>query len=199
MPFKMREHLPSGESWLELEHERALREAPNYASSVSKVVVSDCDGILTDSKSVYTCDGKFSKTYGAYDKEAMRFMLDLNWRFIFVTSDKAGEEITSSRLVHLEKMDPLRIQHMAYDSSGRYELVKRLMEDGNQVLFVGDSLSDIETLNIATWAATTRNAPDQVKRYCDFVSELEGGSGGFADILLAFNDELVKREASRRV
>lgn len=190
--FKLREHLPTGSSWKDLELERAKRTAHEYVESIAKVVVADCDGILTDSKSVYTADGKFSKTYGAYDKEAMDFMIALGWRFIFVTSDKAGASITNSRLEHLEKMDPTMISHSVAGPEARYKLVENLMSVGNKVLFVGDSLSDIETLNIATWAATTRNAPETVKRYCECVSFHDGGNGGFADILFAIHYKILE-------
>lgn len=193
MAFKFREHIATGTSWHENEVRAARDMASLYVKSNKKIVVSDCDGILTDSKSLYTSAGKFAKTYGAYDKEAMEIMLDLNWKFIFVTTDKAGASITDSRLSHLEKICPEKISHQVLGAHERALLVSKLMDDGNKVLFVGDSLSDIETLNIATWAATTDNAPDYVKRYCDYVSELAGGNGGFADILLAIHREILNR------
>ena len=191
MSFKFREHMAAGISWHDMIKENATKIFPKYVSSDAKVIVSDCDGILTDSKSLYTKDGKFGKVYGAYDKEMMELMIDLGWKFIFVTSDKAGASITNSRLVHLEKIDPTKIVHQVLGARERARLVEKMVFDGCKVLFVGDSLSDIESLNIATWAATTMNAPDIVKKYCDYVSELYGGSGGFADILYAIHEEIM--------
>lgn len=193
MAFKLREYIRSGKSWHDLIRDLTVKQFPKYVASVDKVVVSDCDGILTDSRSLYTESGKFAKTYGAYDKEMIELMLDLGWRFIFVTSDKAGASITDARLTHLEKIAPMKISHQVLGAHERAELVEKLIADGCKVLFVGDSLSDIEALNIATWAATTSNAPDIVKRYCDYVSELDGGRGGFADILYAIHEEILNR------
>ena len=192
MAFKFREHISSGISWHDLMKENAKQRFPKYVDSDIKVVVSDCDGILTDSKSLYTKDGKFAKTYGAYDKEMMELMLDLGWKFIFVTTDKAGAAITDSRLTHLEKIDPAKITHQVLGARERARLVEKMVADGCKVLFVGDSLSDIESLNVATWAATTANAPNIVKQYCGYVSELDGGSGGFADILYAVHREIME-------
>lgn len=191
MAFKFREHIASGISWHDIIKLDARQRFPKYVESNMKVVISDCDGILTDSQSLYTKDGKFAKTYGAYDKEMMELMLDLGWKFIFVTTDKAGAAITDSRLAHLEKIDPTKITHQVLGARERARLVERIVADGSKVLFVGDSLSDIESLNVATWAATTANAPDVVKKYCDYVSELSGGSGGFADILYAIHGEIM--------
>ncbi len=195
MAFKFREHIASGMSWHDIMKADAMQRFPKYVASDTKVVVSDCDGILTDSKSLYTKDGKFAKTYGAYDKEMMELMLDLGWKFIFVTTDKAGAAITDSRLTHLEKIDPVKIIHQVLGARERARLVEKMVADGCKVLFVGDSLSDIESLNVATWAATTANAPDIVKKYCDYASELHGGSGGFADILYAMHEEIMNHSS----
>lgn len=63
-----------------------------------KVIISDCDGILTDGGHYYTKDGKYSKRFGSCDKEALRFMLKCRWRFLFVTDDPSGDVITQRRL-----------------------------------------------------------------------------------------------------
>lgn len=190
MAFKWREHIQPGKSWHEIMVEDAKIVVPEYVACIKKVVVADCDGILTDSKSLYTEDGKFAKTYGAYDKEMMELMLDLNWKFVFVTTDKAGSKITTARIDHLRKIDPENISLQVLGPHDRAELVKVMIQTGSKVLFVGDSLSDIEALNVATWAATTSNAPEEVKKYCDYASGLAGGNGGFADILLAVHKEI---------
>lgn len=188
---KTRKHLENGKSWFDLERDQTIEKVPDY-EQICKVVVADCDGIVTDGKSICTKIGKFAKIYGAYDKEAIEFMASLGWKFIFVSSDKAGLEITFNRIKHLEKIDQGKISHEHANSKERYSIVKRLLEENNKVLFVGDSLSDIETLNIATWAATTKNAPNVVKEYCDYVSENEGGNGGFAEILFAIHANIVE-------
>lgn len=190
--FKPRQHLVYGEDWIDNCVNYTRAKCLKYCEA-KKIVVADCDGILTDGKSSYTSSGKTSKVYGAYDKEAIDLLSKLGWEFVFVTSDKAGAYITESRLKHLEKHNE-SIKHAVADPSERFKMVETLIGDGYKVLFIGDSLSDIRTLNIATWAATTANAPDIVKAFCEYVSTLSGGDGGFADILLAFDDKLRHEE-----
>lgn len=192
MAFKSRDVLEPGKSWHEAVIASALAIFPEYVQSSKKVVVSDCDGILTDSKSLYTKDGKIAKTYGAYDKEMIELMVELGWRFIFVTTDKAGAMITDARLTHLEKINHRMMSHQELGARERAKLVRELVASGSKVLFVGDSLSDIEALSAATWAATTANAPYIVKRYCNYASQLDGASGGFADILHAMHEEIMR-------
>ncbi len=197
MGFKSRAHMEKHLSWHDKMVGDAIERYPEYVNCRKKFVISDCDGILTDSKSLYTKDGKFAKTYGAYDKEMMELMLDLGWQFIFVTTDKAGASITDARLIHLEKISN-KISHMVVGARARAKLVEDYVEAGSKVLFVGDSLSDIESLNIATWAATTANAPCQVKEFCDYASEYDGGSGGFADILIAVHTDILNHQSKER-
>lgn len=190
--FKARQHLDYGEDWLDKRVNDTKARCLKYCEA-KKIVVADCDGILTDGKSSYTSSGKTSKVYGAYDKEAIDLLSKLGWDFVFVTSDRAGECITESRLKHLENHNG-SIKHTVADPSERFNIVESLIDDGYKVLFIGDSLSDIRTLNIATWAATTANAPDEVKAFCEYVSALSGGDGGFGDILLAFDYKLRHEE-----
>ena len=190
--FKLRQHLAYGDDWIDNYVNYTSAKCLKYCEA-KKIVVADCDGILTDGKSSYTSSGKTSKVYGAYDKEAIDLLSKLGWEFVFVTSDKAGACITESRLKHLEKHNG-SIKHEVADPSERFKMVETLIDNGYKVLFIGDSLSDIRTLNIATWAATTANAPDIVKAFCEYVSALSGGNGGFADILLAFDDKLSHEE-----
>ena len=61
-----------------------------------KIIISDVDGILTESSSYYTTDGKVMKKFGAYDTEMINFMKTQGWDFLFVSKDKNGLEITKN-------------------------------------------------------------------------------------------------------
>ena len=65
---------------------------------MKKIIISDCDGILTDGTSIYTSDGKIGKVYGSYDKEAIKEAHDNGWEFLFVSNDSNGWPITKKRL-----------------------------------------------------------------------------------------------------
>ena len=56
--------------------------------NAKKIIISDVDGILTESSSYYTADGKVMKKFGAYDTEMINFMKTQGWDFLFVSKDK---------------------------------------------------------------------------------------------------------------
>ena len=79
--------------------------------NMKKIIISDCDGILTDGNMTYDDNGKRFKTYGCHDKELFNIAKDLGWEFLFVTDDKTGGDITDRRIsnsfmLHVTEADP---------------------------------------------------------------------------------------------
>ena len=183
--------LPKDKTWFDLQ----LQRVPVQYYSKKKVAVIDCDGIITDGTSGYDRQQKSFKIYGSYDKQMLSFLGSiLKWRLIFVSDDKAGLQITKSRIAHLMKKNP-SIQFMNLSSHGRLQLLKSFISDDTITLFVGDSISDIPSLSLADLSGTSSNAPDVVKEYCNYISSLEGGHGALADILYKAHQFIV--ESSR--
>lgn len=149
-----------------------------------KVIVCDCDGILTDGNLSYTKDGKFIKTYGCHDKEMISLVRKLGWDIQFVTNDISGIEITKSRLY-----DSLRLPVLNKNSYERAEHVKKLVDMGYVTIFCGDSPSDLTAASFAHYCCTTKNCFEPIKKYFNYVSEYEGGHGGLADILYKIVEE----------
>ena len=174
-----------------------------------KIIVSDCDGVLTDGTSLvgqHPNDysgmgiiGKFGKTLGSYDKEAIKFMQDMKWDFEFVTADKEGFHITNTRIKHLINKEVLY-----RDGAGRNRLLDYLADKGySYIVFIGDSLSDLETLyspslNLFCYMPTIDafhesaryimtnhlklSDEEQDRKFKTFTSKV-GGHGGFAENL----------------
>lgn len=143
-----------------------------------KIVISDCDGILTDGNIPYDGTTKPFKTYGCHDKEMTHVMRKCGWDFLFVTNDREGYEIAKNRV-----SSSLKETCKTADAEERIELVKKYKEEGYYVVFCGDSPSDLKAASEADLACTTSNCFDPIQAYFDYVSEHEGGHGGFAEIL----------------
>lgn len=155
---------------------------------MKKIIISDCDGILTNGKSIYTYNGKTAKVYGSFDTEAIRTAHDLGWEFLFVSDDRHGWNITKARLDDYKEKGLCEYQIASPEE--REELVKEYQNKGYYVVFVGDSISDLKAGLTANRFCTTSNAWDSVQDMCDFISEREGGNGGFAEIIYDCLDEI---------
>lgn len=149
----------------------------NYLNA-NKYIISDVDGILTESSSYYTEDGKVMKKFGAYDTEMIEFMKSQGWKFIFVSKDKNGFNITKKRI------EDLKCQIIEANVQRRKQIIETIKQNDNIdfIAYFGDSLSDIAIFRDVDFGATVNNAPHIVKNYAQYVSKLNGGFGGFADI-----------------
>lgn len=172
------------------------------------LVICDCDGVLTDGKSYYTEHGKMFKAYGAYDMEIIKWFTSVkNWKFLFVTADMNGYEITCRRLKDMAlgaksnlaniaisgnmqqtlsafMQGPNRIALAAANAYGRAEIVKTAKSFiHTPIIALGDSLSDLWMFELADACAIPANAPSIMAKYVDYVSHKCGGDGAFADII----------------
>ena len=148
---------------------------------MKKIIISDCDGILTNGSSIYTSDGKVAKIYGSYDTEAIKFAVDNGIEFLFVSNDSNGWNITKKRLDEYKNRGWCTYQLAS--AKERKELVKEYKDKGYFVVFVGDSISDIEASWKADLFCTTNNGFDEVKKLCHYTATRDGGNGGFAQII----------------
>lgn len=152
-----------------------------YHNKKTKIVISDCDGILTNGNSIYTSDGKVAKIYGAYDSEAIAYANDNGWEIKFVSDDKSGADITKKRVSQYENKSQATFEIATPQE--RKRMVENYVKQGYYVVFVGDSVSDIDAGMSSNYFCTTNNAFDIVKKKANFISKRDGGNGGFAEIL----------------
>lgn len=162
----------------------------NYKKSKILFVV-DCDGVLTDGRHYYDSNGKFAKSYGSYDKEAIMFLTKYCGDSIFfVSDDKAGWEITETRLKHLSISlnvgDKFNYGNLSAKERASFINIKKKEKEFDKIVFIGDSLSDINAMSFADFAGTTKNAPHYLNDFVNYISPLEGGKGALADIIFHY-------------
>ena len=175
---------PSFDSWFQM----FRNKFDKFDASTKIVFISDCDGTMTDGRSYYK-DDKELKAYCSYDREAVDYIVNQTFDQIhFVTGDKAGYHITENRIKTFFWGQRYQVSVHVYNSKERVDFIKEIKEKDPKALtvFIGDALSDIVAMSTADVSMTVSNAPDYVKEYCDYISPLEGGHGGFADCIFAF-------------
>lgn len=157
-------------------HDMMLQKyCPSEIYHLDKILICDCDGILTDGNLGYFNSGKAYKSYGCHDHELIRLLHDCGWKILFVTNDKSGYEITNNRVKDLG-CEVIQASPMI-----RKELVENSVKQGSIVAFFGDSPSDLPAAMLADYRYTTANCFTPIKEYFHYVSSSDGGHGGFAE------------------
>jgi 3-deoxy-D-manno-octulosonate 8-phosphate phosphatase (KDO 8-P phosphatase) len=147
-------------------------------------LVCDVDGVLTDGKFHYSRTGKLYKVFGSHDADALRENSFFH-AVTFVTADKRGFEISSKRV------QDMGFQLLLKSPIERLKLIKELKSNSN-VVYLGDSFSDIPSLREATVSAVPRNAYPAARRVADIRLKLKGGEGAVAELVHSFESNSQK-------
>ncbi len=143
-----------------------------------KLVLTDCDGVLTDTGTYYTANGEEMKRFSIRDgmgTERLRKFCNIDTGIVtgensgIVTSRAAKLNITE---VHLGIKDKVSCVN---------EICERLNLKLDEIAFIGDDTNDIEIMKIAGLTACPSDATRFVKELADVIVESKGGHGAFRD------------------
>lgn len=142
-------------------------------------LVCDVDGVLTDGTFSYSENGKFTKTFGAHDSDALN-LIKLKVEIIFISADKRGFEISQRR-----------VQDMGFElklvaAHDRKELVATIQKE-RRVIFIGDSFTDENALRSADLSFTPANAHSVAKKASTHTLKANGGQGAVSEVCFILN------------
>lgn len=143
-----------------------------------KLVLTDCDGVLTDTGTYYSANGEEMKRFSIRDgmgTERLRKFCNIETGI--VTGENSG--IVSSRAAKLN------ITEVHLGIKNKVTCVKEICERLNlqleQIAFIGDDTNDIEVMKIVGLTACPSDATHFVKELADLIVESKGGNGAFRD------------------
>jgi 3-deoxy-D-manno-octulosonate 8-phosphate phosphatase (KDO 8-P phosphatase) len=142
------------------------------------IFIFDVDGVLTDGKFTYTKEGKFSKTFGSHDADALNFLSEYS-QISFISADAKGFEVTSKRI------NDMGFDLNLVDSISRGEFLKKLQHN-SRVVFTADSFTDSLGLKIADVSFAPKNAHPLAKKNATMILNSKGGSGAVAEVCLLY-------------
>ena len=138
-----------------------------------KMVIFDCDGVLTDGSVYMDPDGKETLRFSRIDYHGIGMLNKAGYILGIISSEnseiirKRAEKLNISE-VFLGIKDKLKIYQELKD---KYNL-----KDG-EICYCGDDLSDMEILKKVGLSCCPSNSQPEVKEICTFVSEYEGSNG----------------------
>ncbi|WP_026517140.1 N-acylneuraminate cytidylyltransferase [Butyrivibrio sp. MC2021] len=144
-----------------------------------KMVITDCDGCLTDGGMYYSENGDELKKFNTKDGMALSRIHDKG----IITGIITGE----NRELNKRRANKL---HMDFIEMGIKDKVASLQAvcdrfgvDPKNVLYIGDDINDIEAMKAAGICACPQNAMPQVVAIADYISNVRGGDGAVRDII----------------
>jgi 3-deoxy-D-manno-octulosonate 8-phosphate phosphatase (KDO 8-P phosphatase) len=152
-----------------------------------RLVLADCDGVLTDSGVFYGPSGEAFKRFSIRDGMGVELL-----RQAGIQSGIISGEVSPSILRRAEK---LALPHVLLGVKDKWTAVQALCAESGlrleEVAYIGDDVNDVAVLDALAGhglTAAPRDALPQVRRRVHHVCRMPGGSGAlrdFAEWLLA--------------
>lgn len=143
-----------------------------------KLVLTDCDGVLTDTGTYYSAKGEEMKRFSIRDgmgTERLRRYCNIE------TGIVTGED---SQIVQ-HRADKLKITEVHLGIKDKVSCVKEITErlklELDEIAFIGDDTNDINVMKIVGLTACPSDATRFAKELSDVIVESKGGNGAFRD------------------
>lgn len=146
---------------------------------MGKLIISDVDGVLTDSKINIGENGEIFKSFNVKDGYGIVKWKEDGNEFVIVTSRE-------SRAVEIRASE-LGIEGVYQDVSNKKQKTKQIAQvrgyELKNIIYIGDDISDIEALQTVHKACCPADAVQEVRDTCSYVSKKDGGEGVVRDII----------------
>ncbi len=158
---------------------------------MTKMIILDVDGCLTDGKITYYEDGNESKSFNVKDGLAIRTWLRMGNEVAIITGRKSA--------IVQRRAKELGITHLYQGVSDKATLTRELsdrlgiaLED---IAAIGDDLNDYGMLQIVGSSFVPNDASRFVKEVATTILECEGGRGAVREMIESIVDQDGKEEA----
>lgn len=150
-----------------------------------KLVLTDCDGVLTDAGVYYGAQGETLKRFNIRDGmgvERLRDIADVETGI--VTGEMSGSVSERARKLAIGEC------HLGAKNKAAVigEIMERRRLTAEQIAFIGDDVNDIPAFNSVGLTACPADAFPSIRERADIVLNTNGGHGvfrEFAELLLA--------------
>ena len=144
-----------------------------------KLLILDCDGVLTDGRIIMLPDGDETKAFDVKDGHAMVMAQRAGLRIAIISGRKSS--VVRARATEL---GVAHLHEMAWVKMEPYEKV--LAEEGltdGEVCFVGDDVVDIPLLRRAGLGVAVADAVEEAKQHSHLVTTKPGGRGAVREVI----------------
>ena len=152
-----------------------------------KMLLTDCDGCLTDGGMYYSEKGDELKKFNTRDGVAFRLLRENG----IITGVITGEDVALNK----RRCEKLKVDVLAQGCEDKVACIKRLCATykikPEEVVYIGDDLGDKDAIAYAGLGCCPADAADCVRSVADHVTKARGGEGVIREIV-----EMILSEAA---
>ena len=165
--------------------------SPEILRKASRIelLLTDCDGVLTDAGVYYSAEGEALKRFSMRDGmgfERLRKLANVDAGII------TGE---NSPIVS-RRAEKLKVKELHLGIKNKLQVLQAILQERNlqadQVAFIGDDMNDLEIMSQVGLTACPADALPPIKAIADYTCTNAGGHGAFREfaelVILAKSD-----------
>ena len=144
-----------------------------------RILILDCDGVLTDGRILLLPGGEETKIFDVKDGHAIVMAARAGLRTAIIS----GRESAAVRM-RAKELGVAHLYERAWVKTEPYE--KILADEGlvdENVCYVGDDVVDIPLLRRSGLAVAVSDAVEEVKQFSHLVTRREGGRGAVREVI----------------
>lgn len=143
-----------------------------------KLVLTDCDGVLTDTGVYYSADGEQLKRFSIRDGMGVERLRDICQ---LPTGIVTGEQSA----ILQRRADKLKITELHLGIKDKLACFERILAqhqlDWSQLAYIGDDYNDLEVLQRVGLSACPADAMPEIVQTVHYHCQTQGGQGAFRE------------------
>ncbi|MGH9874770.1 MAG: KdsC family phosphatase [Pyrinomonadaceae bacterium] len=144
-----------------------------------KLLLMDCDGVLTDGRLWLTEDGDEQKSFNTHDGLGLSLLHRAGLKSGIITG-RSSKTVT-------RRAQELGIEFVHQGNSDKHAAFEQLLQQAevtaSEVAFVGDDLPDIPIMRRAELAVAVADAVEETRAAAHFVTRAKGGRGAVREVI----------------
>lgn len=167
--------------WVIIEQILKMRETGNgILDGIPEIrmVLTDCDGVLTDGGMYYTENGDELKRFHTHDGMGIKLLREHGIIVGIIT----GED----KRINFRRASKLQIDILKQGVKDKLSVIRELCEEydislGN-VLYIGDDINDLQAIEAVGYGCAVDNAQKIVKEKAKYITRVRGGDGALREV-----------------
>ena len=144
-----------------------------------KLLLMDCDGVMTDARIWLTSDGGEQKAFHARDGQGISVWHRAGWQSGII-SGRASSSV--ERRAH-----ELRMKYVHQFAKDKTVALEEILADAkmnaNECCYIGDDLGDVSVMRGVGLAVAVADAAEDTKASAHYITNLNGGTGAVREVV----------------
>lgn len=144
-----------------------------------KLLLMDCDGVMTDARIWLTPDGDEQKAFHARDGQGISVWHRAGWESGII-SGRASSSV--ERRAH-----ELKIKYVHQFAKAKLVALETVLTEAaviaDECCYIGDDLGDVGVMRQVGLAVAVADAADETKAVAHYVTTLQGGKGAIREVI----------------